>query len=56
MARLACRKIIDPSEVQVCDALTRCVRRAYLCGDDPVTCGREKGIPEHPTPFCALNM
>ena len=37
MARLARREMIDPSEIQVCHAVSRCVRRAFLCGDDPVS-------------------
>lgn len=37
MARLARREMIDPSEVQVCHTISRCVRRAFLCGDDPVS-------------------
>ena len=37
MARLARREMIDPSGVQVCHAIRRCVRRAFLCGDDPVS-------------------
>ena len=37
MARLARKEMIDPSEVQVLHAVSRCVRRAFLCGDDPVS-------------------
>ena len=36
MARLARREMIDPTEIQVCHTISRCVRRAFLCGDDPV--------------------
>lgn len=35
MARLARGDVLDPKEVQVVHAVQRCVRRAYLCGDDP---------------------
>ena len=37
MARLARKEMLDPSEVQVVHAISRCVRRAYLCGEDPVS-------------------
>ena len=37
MARLARREMIDPSEMQICHTISRCVRRAFLCGDDPVS-------------------
>ena len=37
MARLARGEMIDPSEVQVVHCISRCVRRAYLCGEDPVS-------------------
>lgn len=37
MARLARGETINPDEVQVVHAVQRCVRRAYLCGDDPVS-------------------
>ena len=37
MARLARKEMIDPSEIQVCHTISRCVRRAFLCGSDPVT-------------------
>ena len=37
MARLARREMIDPAEVQICHTISRCVRRAFLCGDDPVS-------------------
>ena len=35
MARLARKEMIDPSQVQVVHSLSRCVRRAFLCGEDP---------------------
>ena len=37
MARLARGEMIDPSEMQICHTISRCVRRAFLCGDDPVS-------------------
>ena len=37
MARLARREMIDPTEIQICHTISRCVRRAFLCGDDPVS-------------------
>jgi REP element-mobilizing transposase RayT len=37
MARLARKEMIDPSEIQVCHTVSRCVRRAFLCGDDPIS-------------------
>ena len=37
MPRKARYDVIDPDDVQVIHACTRCVRRAFLCGDDPVT-------------------
>ena len=37
MARLARREMIDPSEIQICHTISRCVRRAFLCGDDPIS-------------------
>ena len=39
MARLARKEMIDPSEVQVVHTISRCVRRAFLCGEDPVSGG-----------------
>jgi hypothetical protein len=39
MARTARRELIDPFEVQVMHTVSRCVRRAILCGEDPVTGG-----------------
>ena len=35
MARLARREMIDPSGIQTCHTVSRCVRRDFLCGDDP---------------------
>jgi len=37
MARMARREMIDPSEVQVLHCVQRCVRRAFLCGEDSVS-------------------
>ena len=37
MARSARQISIDPSEVQIVHVYNRCVRRAFLCGQDPVT-------------------
>jgi len=37
MARLARRDVVDPAKVQILHCIQRCVRRAFLCGDDPVT-------------------
>jgi REP element-mobilizing transposase RayT len=37
MARLARKEMIDPTEVQICHTISRCVRRAFLCGEDPVS-------------------
>jgi len=37
MARLARAELVDPSEVAVFHCINRCVRRAYLCGTDPLT-------------------
>jgi len=34
MSRLARRDVIDPAQVQVLHCVQRCVRRAFLCGDD----------------------
>jgi hypothetical protein len=33
--RLARGECLDPREVQAVHAIQRCVRRAFLCGDDP---------------------
>lgn len=37
MPRLARGEYIDPTEIQIVNATQRCVRRAFLCGDDPVS-------------------
>ena len=37
MSAYARKEIVCESEVEVFDAYTRCVRRAFLCGDDPLT-------------------
>ncbi|KAA1260643.1 hypothetical protein LF1_31830 [Rubripirellula obstinata] len=37
MPRLARGEIIDPAEIQVVHCIQRCVRRAFLCGEDPLT-------------------
>ena len=37
MARAARQISIDPSEVQIVHVFNRCVRRAFLCGEDPLT-------------------
>ena len=37
MPRLARGEYVDPNEVQVFHAVQRCVRRAFLCGEDVVT-------------------
>lgn len=37
MARLARADIFDPAEVSVVHCINRCVRRCFLCGDDPYT-------------------
>ena len=37
MARQARSESIDPAQVQVVHCIHRCVRRAFLCGDDPLT-------------------
>ncbi len=37
MPRQARGEVLDPSEVQVVHCIQRCVRRAFLCGDDPLT-------------------
>ena len=36
MAGLARREMVDPSEVQVCHAISVCVRKAFLCGEKGV--------------------
>ena len=37
MARLARADVFDPAEVSVFHCINRCVRQAYLCGEDPHT-------------------
>jgi len=37
MARLARADVFDPAEVSVFHCINRCVRRCFLCGDDPLT-------------------
>jgi hypothetical protein len=37
MPRQARGEYLDPDEVQVFHAVQRCVRRAFLCGEDQVT-------------------
>ena len=37
MARLARAELFDPAEVAVVHCINRCVRRCFLCGDDPLT-------------------
>lgn len=37
MPRLARGEYIDPGEIQIVHGVQRCVRRAFLCGDDPLT-------------------
>ena len=37
MPRQARGEVIDPAEIQVVHCVQRCVRRAFLCGDDPIT-------------------
>lgn len=37
MARLARADVFDPAEVSVVHCINRCVRRCFLCGDDPYT-------------------
>ncbi len=37
MARTARQTSIDPNEIQIVHVWNRCVRRAFLCGQDPLT-------------------
>ena len=37
MPRLARGEVVDPAEIQVMHCIQRCVRRAFLCGQDPIT-------------------
>jgi hypothetical protein len=37
MARLARGDLFDPTEVSILHCINRCVRRCFLCGDDPLT-------------------
>ena len=37
MARMPRSEVIDESQVGVFHCINRCVRRAFLCGRDPVT-------------------
>ena len=37
MARLARNEYLDPQVIQIAHVTTRCVRRAFLCGEDPLT-------------------
>ncbi len=37
MPRLARGEMVDPGQVQVVHAVQRCVRRTFLCGDDPLS-------------------
>jgi len=37
MSRLARSEVIDPNDVQVLHCVQRCVRRAFLCGEDRLT-------------------
>ena len=37
MARLVRADVFDPTEVAVVHCINRCVRRCFLCGDDPLT-------------------
>ena len=37
MPRQARGEYVNPNEVQILHLVNRCVRRAYLCGDDPVS-------------------
>ncbi len=35
MPRIPRKLLFDPADVGVCHCINRCVRRAFLCGDDP---------------------
>ena len=37
MARLARGEYLDPNQIQIVHTIQRCVRRAFLCGCDPVS-------------------
>ena len=37
MSRQARGEYLDPNEIQMVHTIQRCVRRAFLCGDDPLT-------------------
>ena len=37
MARAARQTSIDPKQIQIVHVWNRCVRRAFLCGQDPLT-------------------
>ncbi len=37
MARQARGEVVDPTRVQIFHCMQRCVRRAFLCGSDPLT-------------------
>ena len=45
MARTNRRDVLAAGEIQVVHCINRCVRRAYLCGQDPLT---EKELKCHP--------
>ena len=37
MPRLARGEVVDPAKIQVMHCVQRCVRRAFLCRQDPIT-------------------